>query len=80
MVDQTLFDWVKAHRQDKVTGTDRKAPVSAERMEISRLRAERARVKRGQGFSGKSGDALCKKTDLEYAFISRHWPAGPVSV
>ena len=52
-----LFDWVEAHRQNKITGTDSKAPVSAERMEISRLRVELARVKRGLGFSGKSDDA-----------------------
>ena len=44
MVDQTLFDWFKAHRQDKLTGTDSKAPVSAERMKISQLRAKRARA------------------------------------
>lgn len=42
--DQTLFNWVKAHRQGKLTGADSK-PVSAEQMEISRLRAELARVK-----------------------------------
>lgn len=42
--DQTLFNWVKAHRQGKLTGVDTR-PVSAEQMEISRLRAELARVK-----------------------------------
>ncbi|OGB22943.1 MAG: transposase [Burkholderiales bacterium RIFCSPLOWO2_02_FULL_57_36] len=44
MSDQTLFNWVKAHRQGKLTGADSK-PVSAEQMEISRLRAELTRVK-----------------------------------
>jgi transposase len=44
VVDQTLFNWVKAHRQGKRKGANSK-PVSAERMEISRLRAELARVK-----------------------------------
>ena len=39
VVDQTLFNWVKAHRQGKLTGADSE-PVSAEQMEISRLRAE----------------------------------------
>ena len=29
VVDQTLFNWVKAHRQGKLTGADSK-PVSAE--------------------------------------------------
>lgn len=44
VVEQTLFNWVKAQRQGKLTGADGKA-VSAEQMEISRLRAELARVK-----------------------------------
>jgi transposase len=44
MSDQTLFNWVKAHRQGRLTGADIK-PVTPEQMEISRLRAELARVK-----------------------------------
>ena len=43
MVDQTLFNWVEAHRAGKLTGADGRA-VSAEQMEISRLLAELARV------------------------------------
>ncbi len=42
--DQTLFNWVKAHRQGRLTGADIKS-VTPEQMEISRLRAELARVK-----------------------------------
>lgn len=44
VVEQTLFNWVKADRQSKLTEVDSKV-VSAEQMEISRLRAELARVK-----------------------------------
>ena len=44
LVEQTLFNWVKAPRQGRLTGAEGKA-VSAEQMEISRLRAELARVK-----------------------------------
>ena len=44
IVEQTLFNWVKASREGRLTGVDSK-PVSAEQMEISRLRAELARVK-----------------------------------
>ena len=44
LVEQTLFNWVKAQRQGRLTGAEGKA-VSAEQMEISRLRAELARVK-----------------------------------
>ena len=45
MVDQTLFNWVKASREGKLKGADSPSKVSAEQMEISRLRAELARVK-----------------------------------
>ena len=54
VVDQTLFNWVKAHKQGKLTGADGKVPVSAEQMEISRLRAELARVKMEPGILGKA--------------------------
>lgn len=43
LAEQTLFNWVKASRQGQLKGADRK-PVSAERMEIARLRAELAHV------------------------------------
>ena len=54
VVDQTLFNWVKAHWQGKLTGAHSKAPVSAEQMEISRLRAELARVKMEGDIMGKA--------------------------
>ena len=54
VVDQTLFNWVKTHRQGKLTGADSKAPVRAEQMEISRLRAELARVKMERDILGKA--------------------------
>lgn len=44
VVDQTLFNWVKAQREGRLIGVDSKL-VSAEQMEIARLRAELARVK-----------------------------------
>ena len=53
VVEQTLHNWVKAHRQGKLTGADSK-PVSAEQMEISRLRAELARVKMERDILGKA--------------------------
>jgi transposase len=53
VVDQTLFNWVKAQRAGKLTGADSKA-VSAEQMEISRLRAELARVKMERDILGKA--------------------------
>ena len=53
IVEQTLFNWVKANKQGKLTGADSK-PVSAEQMEISRLRAELARVKMERDILGKA--------------------------
>jgi transposase len=44
IADQTLHNWVKADRQGKLQGVGSK-PVSAEQMEIARLRAENARLK-----------------------------------
>ena len=42
--DQTLHNWLKAEERGGLSGATSK-PVSAEQMEISRLRAELARVK-----------------------------------
>ena len=53
MVDQTLFNWVKAKKLGRLSGADSK-PVSAEQMEISRLRAELARVKMERDILGKA--------------------------
>ena len=53
VVEQTLFNSVKAHRQGKLLGADSK-PVSAEQMEISRRRAELARVKMERDILGKA--------------------------
>jgi transposase len=44
LVEQTLLNWVKASRRGPLTGADSK-PVSAEQMEIARLRAGLARLK-----------------------------------
>jgi transposase len=53
VVDQTLFNWVKAQRQGRLSGAEGKV-VSAEQMEISRLRAELARVKMERDILGKA--------------------------
>ena len=53
LVEQTLFNWVKASRQGQLKGADSK-PVSAEQMEIARLRAELARVKMERDILGKA--------------------------
>jgi transposase len=53
LVEQTLFNWVKASREGKLSGAESKA-VSAEQMEIARLRAELARVKMERDILGKA--------------------------
>ena len=53
VVNQTLFNWVKAQSQGNLKGVDSK-PVSAEQMEISWLRAELARVKMERNILGKA--------------------------
>lgn len=44
IADQTLHNWIRADERGSLVGASSK-PVSAEQMEISRLRAELARVK-----------------------------------
>ena len=50
---QPLLNWMKVQRQGKLTAVDSK-PVSAEQMEISRLRAELARVTMERDILGKA--------------------------
>lgn len=45
LIEQTLRNWVKAAAADKLTGAGAKV-VTPEQMELSRLRAENARLKR----------------------------------
>ena len=55
LVEQTLFNWVKAHRDGTLKGGDsRSSKVTAEQMEISRLRAELARVTMERDILGKA--------------------------
>jgi transposase len=45
VVEQTLDNWVRAHRAGTLKGAGNKPSVSTEQMENSRLRAELARVR-----------------------------------
>src|ERR1700746_802791 len=54
VVEQTLFNWVKGHREGRLQGGDSRAEVTAEQMEISRLRAELARVTMERDILGKA--------------------------
>ena len=54
VVEQTLYNWVKAHRGGTLKGASGKPQVSAEQMEISRLRAELSRVTMERDVLGKA--------------------------
>ena len=54
VVEQTLGNWVKAHRAGTLKGASSKSQVTAEQMEISRLRAELARVTMERDILGKA--------------------------
>jgi transposase len=54
LVEQTLFNWVKAHREGTLKGAESGSKVTAEQMEISRLRAELARVTMERDILGKA--------------------------
>jgi transposase len=54
VVEQTLSNWVKAKRDGKLKEINGKAGVTAEQMEISRLRAELARVTMERDILGKA--------------------------
>jgi len=54
VVEQTLSNWVKAQHEGKLKEVSGKAGVTAEQMEISRLRAELARVKMERDILGKA--------------------------
>ena len=84
-----LFNWVKAHRQGKLDGADSKPKVSAEQMEIARLRAELALVKMERDIPGKgdpqwpcSGGAWTRRTRTSQRQRSevRLHPASPAGV
>ena len=54
LAEQTLFNWVKAQREDSLKGIASSRTISAEQREISRLRAELAQVKMERDILGKA--------------------------
>lgn len=59
---QTLHNWVKAEARGLLKGTTAK-PVSPEQMEISRLRAELARVKMERDILKKATAYFAKESE-----------------
>ena len=54
VVEQTLGNWIKLHRAGRLKGASGKHQVTAEQMEISRLRAELTRVTMERDILGKA--------------------------
>ena len=54
VVEQTLSNWIKLHRAGRLKGAVGQHKVTAEQMEISRLRAELARVTMERDILGKA--------------------------
>jgi len=52
--EQTLSNWIKADQSGKLNGSARGSALSAEQMEIRRLRAELAQVKMERDILGKA--------------------------
>jgi transposase len=54
VVEQTLSNWVKAHKAGKLTANGRGSKLTAEQIEIRQLRAENARLKMERDILGKA--------------------------
>ena len=54
LVEQTLFNWVKAHREGTLQGADSRSKVTAEQTADLHLRAELARVTMERDILGKA--------------------------
>ncbi|MCC8406025.1 IS3 family transposase [Paraburkholderia sp. MMS20-SJTN17] len=75
---QTLNSWLKADEAGKLAGAGKL--VSAEQMEIARLRAENANLRMERDILGKSDGILREEVSVKYAWIERHSRQWPVSV
>ncbi len=54
VVEQTLSNWVRAHKAGKLTAQGRGSKLTAEQIEIRQLRAELARVRMERDILGKA--------------------------
>ena len=82
VVEQTLFNGVKAKRLGKLKGADSK-PVSAEQIEISRLRLAAGRagaLQEGARHPGKSDSRLRRVLSLDQIEVRLHQSSPGVRV
>src|SRR5271163_2412809 len=74
LVEQTLFNWVKAHREGRLQGADSRA--DGDQPPASRAGAG----DHGARHPGKSYGVLCQGAEVKYALIRRHRRVWPIRV
>jgi putative transposase len=79
MPEQTRSNWVRLAEKGELQGPSER-PVSAEQMELARLRAKLARVKMERDILKKCVSVLCKGIAVKYAWIAKTKAARPVTL
>ena len=54
VIEQTLSNWIKAHKSGKLVANGRGSKLTAEQIEIRQLRAENAHLKMERDIPGKA--------------------------
>ena len=54
VIEQTLSNWIKAHKSGKLTANGRGSKLTADQIEIRQLRADLARVRMERDILGKA--------------------------
>ena len=78
MPHQTLEHWLRLDRTAKLVGVDHK-PVTVEQMELTRLRAENARLKMERDVLKKAG-IFRKRASVKYAWINTQTNIWPIAI
>ena len=76
---QSLDNWVKAEASGRLRDVRGKA-LTAEQMEIARLKAELSRVRMERDILKKSDGILREGVAVRYAFVERHRVIWPIAV
>ncbi|MGH8678621.1 MAG: IS3 family transposase [Burkholderiales bacterium] len=77
LIEQTLRNWVKAAERGRLN--EKASKVTEEQMELSRLRAENARLRMENEIPKKSDGVLRQGCTVKYAWMQKHgarWPLG----
>jgi len=76
VVEQTLSNWVQAHREGRLKEVSGKSGVNG-RADGDRPLASRIGAREdGARHPGKSDGILCKGPEVKYAFVERHRISG----